>query len=121
MNTFSGILDYSPYAVLIKNISRWNEENSKLKINHLEELILYKVINAEYENKKLHVLDLIYCKELGSQATIHSKIKRLVSLGYINLLISDIDNRKKIVVPTQAAINFDQQRSIILLMAANKN
>ena len=65
--------------------------------------------------------DLLKSEDIGSQATIHGRIKRLVSLGYVNLIVCDADNRKKIIEPTQKAIDFDQQRSIFLMMAADRN
>lgn len=113
--------DCSPYVALVKSISQWNHDNPHMKIDPLEELILYKILIAEYEDEFLCFSDLLKSEGMGSQATIHGRIKRLVNLGYVNLIVCDADNRKKIIEPTQKAIDFDQQRSIFLLMAANKN
>lgn len=111
---------YSPYAELFQKIQQWNKDNPNISIDPIEEQILYKALSAEYEGRSLFVSDLIQSPEIGSQATIQGRIKRLLSLGYINLIVCDEDNRKKIIEPTQAAVSFDQQRSIFLLMAANK-
>lgn len=121
MKTHTSTFDCSPYVALFKQIQKWNLDNQKIAIDPIEEQILYRALISEYDNEILYVSDLVRAKEIGSQATIHGRIKRLVNLGYLNLIICDADNRKKIIEPTQAAINFDQQRSIFLLMAANKN
>lgn len=119
MKTSLDNFEYSPYAALFKKIHRWNEDNQKNAIDSTEEQILYRALIAEYDNQFLYVSDLLKSEKIGSQTTIHGRIKRLVNLGYVKLTICDADNRKKIIEPTQAAINFDQQRSIFLLMAAN--
>ena len=121
MKTPSMKFKCSPYVALVKSISQWNHDYPHLKIDPIEEQILYKILIAEYEDEFLCISDLLKSEDIGSQATIHGRIKRLVSLGYVNLIVCDADNRKKIIEPTQKAIDFDQQRSIFLMMAADRN
>ena len=121
MRTPSIKFERSPYITLVKSLLKWNQENPHLKIDPIEEQILYKILIAEHDGDFLCISDLLKSEDIGSQATIHGRIKRLVMLGYINLIVCDVDNRKKIIEPTQIAVNFDRQRSIFLMLAAGKN
>ena len=58
-----------------------------------------------FSNAKQSILvgDLISLEELGSQATLHGRLKNLSAMGYINM-ISNEDGRKKEVVPSKAAL-----------------
>ena len=46
--------------------------------------------------------DLISLSELGSQATLHGRLKNLSAMGYIKMA-ANVDGRKKEVVPTKMA------------------
>ena len=48
--------------------------------------------------------DLISFSEIGSQATLHGRIKNLVAMGYVKLNEDKSDGRKKFVTPTAKAI-----------------
>ena len=47
--------------------------------------------------------DLISMADLGSQATLHGRLKNLSAMGFIKMAANE-DGRKKEVVPSKAAI-----------------
>jgi DNA-binding MarR family transcriptional regulator len=48
--------------------------------------------------------------ELGSQATLHGRLKNLSAMGYIKMVANE-DGRKKEVVPTKIAIKRYEEMS----------
>lgn len=72
-------LDYPPIDLIEKQL-----------LNHL-------LINQNLGNTQL-VGDLIHLESIGSQATLHSRIKRLTEKGYLELKPSMQDGRKKHVL-----------------------
>jgi DNA-binding MarR family transcriptional regulator len=56
----------------------------------------------------LLVGDLLQLNKLGSQATIHGRVKNLSALGYIKLLIDKEDGRRKFVTPTKMAFKYSE-------------
>ena len=58
--------------------------------------------------------DLISLSEIGSQATLHGRIKNLVSMGYVKLNEDRSDGRKKFVIPTVKAVKHYEYLSACL-------
>jgi DNA-binding MarR family transcriptional regulator len=56
-------------------------------------------------NAKQSILvgDLISLAKLGSQATLHGRLKNLSAMGYIKMVVNE-DGRKKEVEPTKIAL-----------------
>ena len=67
-----------------------------------DQLLNYITLNA-FQGKKLLVGDLIGLLELGSQATLHGRIKNLSAMGFIKLTQDITDGRKKYVTLTAKA------------------
>jgi DNA-binding MarR family transcriptional regulator len=84
------ILSYIPFTI------------SK-KLDAIEERLLDKIILGFHAQQSLLVGDLISLSELGSQATLHGRLKNLSAMGYIKMAANE-DGRKKEVVPTKIAI-----------------
>jgi len=73
------------------------------KLDATEEKLLNKIIVAATQGEELLVGDLISLRELGSQATLHGRIKNLVVMGYVKLNEDRGDGRRKFVTPTAKA------------------
>ena len=77
--------------------------NPGKKLDSIEEGLLDKIILSFDAKKPILVGDLISLSELGSQATLHGRLKNLSAMGYIKMAANE-DGRKKEVVPSKIAI-----------------
>jgi hypothetical protein len=67
---------------------------------------------------KLFVGDLITLNRLGSQATLHKRLKTLISLGYLKLTTEKDDARKKSITLTKLTYKYAHFMSNCLIRAA---
>lgn len=82
--------------------------NSKSKIRNLDSIekhLLNNIMLDDHAGQSILVGDLLKLHLLGSQATLHGRLKNLLSVGYIQLVPQE-DGRKKRVVPTNQAHQF---------------
>lgn len=93
----------SSYLRFLNLIDAIDRINPGKKPDAIEESLLDKIVTAAYAKQPLLVGDLISLAELGSQATLHGRLKNLSAMGYIKMASND-DGRKKEVLPTKAAI-----------------
>jgi len=84
------------------------------KLDSTEEQLLNQVTLATTHGKELLVGDLISMSEIGSQATLHGRIKNLVAMGYVKLREDQSDGRKKFVIPTAKALKHYEHLSTCL-------
>jgi DNA-binding MarR family transcriptional regulator len=77
------------------NLSRALELSEHARLNaNLKHLLSYIVIRIDAE-QSTRVSDLIQIKTLGSPATIHTRIQRLIDLNYLTLITDEHDARIK--------------------------
>jgi DNA topoisomerase IA len=91
--------------------------NPGKKLDAIEESLLDKIVNCAHLKESVLVGDLISLAELGSQATLHGRLKNLSAMGYIKMA-SNTDGRKKEVLPTKLAIKRYEEISKCLEKAA---
>jgi hypothetical protein len=91
--------------------------NPGKKLDHIEESLLDKIVTCSHSKESVLVGDLISLAELGSQATLHGRVKNLSAMGYIKME-SNTDGRKKEVLPTKLAIKRYDEISKCLEKAA---
>ena len=91
--------------------------NPGKKLDCIEESLLDKIVLASYAKDAVLVGDLISLSELGSQATLHGRLKNLSAMGYIKMA-ANVDGRKKEVVPTKMALKRYEEISKCLEKAA---
>ncbi|HBK44474.1 MULTISPECIES: hypothetical protein [unclassified Polynucleobacter] len=99
------------YIRFLNLIDALDRMNPGRKLDATEEQLLNRFTLAGAKGAKLLVGDLISLSELGSQATLHGRIKNLVVMGYIKLVEDKKDGRKKFVMPTAKAIKHYEQLS----------
>lgn len=80
--------------------------NPGKKLDSIEEHLLNRVMMAWDRQETILVGDLLAFNELGSQATLHGRIKNLQVMGYIKLNIDELDSRKKYITPTKTAVTY---------------
>lgn len=93
----------SCYIRFLNLIDALDRMNPGKKLDSVEESLLDKIILCFHENQSILVGDLISLSELGSQATLHGRLKNLSALGYIKMAANQ-DGRKKEVVPSKMAL-----------------
>ncbi len=93
----------SCYIRFLNLLDALDRMNPGKKLDAVEESLLDKIILSFYANQSVLVGDLISISELGSQATLHGRLKNLSALGYIKMAANE-DGRKKEVVPSKIAL-----------------
>ena len=105
---------YIRFLNLIETLDRINPGK---KLDYIEESLLDKIVTCSHSKESVLVGDLILLAELGSQATLHGRVKNLSAMGYIKMA-SNTDGRKKEVLPTKLAIKRYEEISKCLEKAA---
>ena len=77
--------------------------NPGMKVDAIEESLLNKIVLSAHQGQVVLVGDLISLAELGSQATLHGRLKNLRAMDLIDMTTEE-DGRKKHVVPTKLAM-----------------
>jgi hypothetical protein len=76
---------------------------SKIRsLDSIEKLLLNQIMIDDDLGSLILVGDLLNLSSLGSQATLHGRLKNLQSIGYVDLVEQE-DGRKKRVTPTNQA------------------
>ncbi len=96
------------YIRFLNTLDRLDRVNPAQVLDYIEIQLLNYVLSASLQNQSLQVGDLISLDQLGSQATLHGRLKNLTHLGYINLVPDKKDARKKSVLPTKLAMKYAQ-------------
>jgi DNA topoisomerase IA len=92
------------YIRFLNCLDALDRMNPGKKLDSIEESLLNKVMLAWDRQTTILVGDLLALGELGSQATLHGRIKNLQVMGYIKLNIDALDSRKKYITPTKMAV-----------------
>jgi hypothetical protein len=93
----------SCYIRFLNLIDTLDRINPGKKLDSIEEGLLDRIILSFYASKSILVGDLISLSDLGSQATLHGRLKNLSAMGYVKMAANE-DGRKKLVVPSKMAI-----------------
>lgn len=93
----------SCYIRFLNLIDVLDRINPGKKLDSIEESLLDKIILSFHAKQSILVGDLISLSDLGSQATLHGRLKNLSAMGYIKMAANE-DGRKKEVVPSKTAI-----------------
>ena len=93
----------SPYIKFLNLLDAIDRINPGKKLDSIEESLLDKIVSCAQAQQAILVGDLISLADLGSQATLHGRLKNLSALGYIKMAVNE-DGRKKEVLPTKMAL-----------------
>jgi len=91
------------YLRFLNLIDALDRMNPGKKLDYVEENLLDKIVASAHSQESMLVGDLISLAELGSQATLHGRLKNLSAMGYIKMA-TNVDGRKKEVLPTKLAL-----------------
>ena len=93
----------SAYIKFLNLIDAIDRINPGKKLDSIEENLLDKIVVCAHAKQVILVGDLISIGTLGSQATLHGRLKNLSAMGYIKMA-ANADGRKKEVLPTKMAL-----------------
>lgn len=96
------------YICFLNTLDTLARSNPGRALDSTEIQLLEYILLATDKGQALLVGDLIHLNQLGSQATLHGRVKNLVVLGYVRLVADKVDGRKKSVVPTKLAYKYVQ-------------
>jgi len=105
------------YIRFLNLINALDRMNPGKKLDSTEESLLDRIVLSFHAKQAILVGDLISISELGSQATLHGRLKNLSAMGYIKMAANE-DGRKKEVVPTKIALKRYEEISKCLEKAA---
>jgi hypothetical protein len=97
------ILKTSPYLKFLNLVDALDRINPGKKLDCIEESLLDKIVSSAQTKQAILVGDLISLTDLGSQATLHGRLKNLSAMGFIKMA-ANADGRKKEVLPTKMAL-----------------
>ena len=93
----------SSYIRFLNLLDAVDRMNPGKKLDYVEESLLDTIMLSFNAKQSILVGDLISLAKLGSQATLHGRLKNLSAMGYIKMVVNE-DGRKKEVEPTKIAI-----------------
>jgi hypothetical protein len=102
------------YIHFLSHRQAMEREGALEKLPYIEEHLLNRVILANSLGKEILVGDLLKLHNLGSQATIHSRLKSLASQGYVEQQLDALDGRKKKLIPTKLALRYFDKLSMLI-------
>jgi len=105
------------YIRFLNLIDALDRMNPGKKLDSTEESLLDRIVLSFHAKQAILVGDLISISQLGSQATLHGRLKSLSAMGYIKMAANE-DGRKKEVVPTKIALKRYEEISKCLEKAA---
>lgn len=97
-----------PYIRFLNLVDALDRINPGRSLDFLEIQLLELIMQQQAQNQTLLVGDLISLSDLGSQATLHGRLKSLVVQKYVRLIPDKEDARKKSVIPTKLAVKYIQ-------------
>ncbi len=96
------------YIRFINLLNVLHRKNPSRSLDKIEISLLEHILSVESRNGILLVGDLLQLKKLGSQATLHKRVKNLSALRFIKLETDKVDSRKKSVVSTKLGMKYIQ-------------
>ena len=96
------------YIRFLNLIDALDYMNPGRALDSLEIQLLGYIMQQDSRKIPLLVGELIGLSHLGSQATLHGRLKNLSALGYVKLVADKVDARKKSIIPTKLAIKYVQ-------------
>jgi len=105
------------YARFLNALDAMDRISPSKKLDCIEEQLLNHIYVASVNGEKLLVGNVILLDQFGSQATLHGRLKNLVSKGFIQIHGDKVDGRRKSVHISAKAEKHYQQLSECLSKA----
>lgn len=95
------------YIRFIKLVESLNLKSNIRKLDPIEIRLMDSIMIDEEEGRSSFVKDILGLKALGSQATLHGRVKNLRHLGYIELITQADARRKRVMLTRQGYQRFE--------------
>lgn len=102
------------YLRFLVAIEEKRQENPGKNLDSFEILLLEQVLVRAEKDQYLTIGELIGLKTIGSQATLHSRLKNLICARYIKLFADKRDGRRKFVAPSTLGLQYAEFMSSCL-------
>lgn len=103
-----------------QQLSSLNSKNHLIsKLDNVQQEILVKVVDAFVHDSPLGISDLMSYRNIASPATIHSRLKKMIAIGFIDVIL-DKDERCKRLIPTALAKEYYEQESSLMEQALDR-
>lgn len=99
----SGIKSTS-YIRFLNFVNAVDERDTGKKLDNIEEQLLNQVMLAFSQGREVLVGDLLKMSNIGSQATLHGRVKNLIKFDYVKQVTDASDGRKKKLIPAKQAL-----------------
>lgn len=113
-------INNSAYIRFLNCLDVLDRSSPSIKPDPIEEKLLNRIVVITSQGGEILVGDLICLSGIGSQATLHGRIKKLVAMGYVKLNEDKVDGRRKFVIPTLKAIKRYEQLADCLKKSLRK-
>ena len=97
-------MNQSSYIRFLNCIDALEEKGGEKKLDAIETQLLDWVMMTDAQGCEILVGDLLLLSHIGSQATLHGRVQKLIELGYVKQALDSVDGRKKKILPTKLAI-----------------
>lgn len=108
------------YIRFLKLVEILRSKSKTRSLDSIENHLLNNIMLDDHAGQSILVGDLLKLHLIGSQATLHGRLKNLRLIGYIKFVEQD-DARKKRVVPTTQAYKFFGSLSECMLRAVQEH
>ena len=102
------------YVKFLRHLNSQKEFMSDNRLNLSEVQLINYIALATSQGENMLVGDLISVNYLGSQATLHGRLKSLVTKSYVKLIVDKVDNRRKGIFLTDKAKKYYKTLSTFL-------
>lgn len=102
-NALNKIKEMTNLNRYLELLTALDKSNKRLGLNGMDVLLLNVIAKASIEGRILNVKDLLTLRDIASQATIHSRLKKLIDKNLVTLKANRGDGRLKEVVLTKLA------------------
>jgi len=107
-------MNQSSYIRFLNCIDALEEKGGVKKLDAIEAQLLDWVMVTDAQGCEILVGDLLLLSHIGSQATLHGRVQKLIELGYVKQALDSVDGRKKKILPTKLAIKRYEMLSKLL-------
>lgn len=97
-------MNHSSYIRFLNCIDALEAKGGVTKLDAIETQLLDWIMMTFSQGGEILVGDLLVLSHIGSQATLHGRLQKLITLGYVKQALDSVDGRKKKILPTKIAI-----------------
>ena len=111
---------FETYLCFVRLTAQLENKSKIPELDETEQKLLNVIALHLSEGRSLLVSDVIYLRQIGSVATLHRRLSKLVDADFIRFS-NDVDGRKKYLELTPKSIDYIAKLGECVAVAATKN